>query len=486
MATSATTSNNNLPKAVQYIDLMGEPPPNRVCHGATCQVILRRARDVVFDIKIGDSATYTVYAEHDLKAENAEHIKGYNFRDTRKKPLVKEATFKDGEMIHLLVGRNFRGDLVLKRGGKIVARYPINVFDNCLAGKCTDAPEDKPAPIMIIVRKKSEFTTKNTKELGSTKQAIPPLPVADAPHAAGDVVASRPVQKIPTILASNVSLKAAPKHLWKTQHGSPESHTWIAEIEDIRNPQTLKWLEDQWIKNKSTVNRTVSASTFIIDNREWLYNSIHNPGHGFTCVRAKLIKIGNKSRIVFAGYRKGNKVFRQGAFSPESAHISTIMAGAGSAKGAFKASWRAAAGSIKGTAIVNSIFVVAEDYIDWRNDTKETGYDFVSKVMVDIVEAITEAAVSSLIVAALCTMACAAVGTAGLPVIVVGAIFILVGVGVDALASWVDDETHWKKTVESIVEPVLEKTIKFINEEITILNKYDAGIYNYYQYVPLW
>ena len=87
------------------------------------KVILRKHRDVIFDLKLGDNKTYTVQAtESDF----------YNARD-KKLVFAKRrevVTFKDGERLHLWVTRGFKGSLLLKSEGKVLMRVEPNVGIN--------------------------------------------------------------------------------------------------------------------------------------------------------------------------------------------------------------------------------------------------------------------------------------------------------------------------------------------------------------------
>ena len=73
------------------------------------EVMLRKHRDVVFDIKQGNAASYTVAADQS------------NFYNARDKKLIEhkkkhKVTFKDGERLHIWISRDFKGKLILKQG----------------------------------------------------------------------------------------------------------------------------------------------------------------------------------------------------------------------------------------------------------------------------------------------------------------------------------------------------------------------------------
>lgn len=99
------------------------------------RVILRKQRDVFFDIHLKAGTTYTVESKSD-------------FYVPKTKKLVRKAQFKDGEPFHLWVGRDFRGKIVLKVDGVVLGTYEPNVLD---AKKYGADPKVKPEPLMVIM-----------------------------------------------------------------------------------------------------------------------------------------------------------------------------------------------------------------------------------------------------------------------------------------------------------------------------------------------
>ncbi len=128
------------------IDLPGEAVSCRADTDVT--VKLRKHRDVVFDIKLNAGATYTVTTTHPDRPSG-------RFYDTKRKLNVAKTTFKDGEMCHVWVGRNFEGSLILKQGEKELGRYAVSKMD--CANVCTEDPKDKPAPMFVILHNEQEF-----------------------------------------------------------------------------------------------------------------------------------------------------------------------------------------------------------------------------------------------------------------------------------------------------------------------------------------
>lgn len=102
------------------------------------KVVLRKHRDVFFDIHLKAGASYTVESAHD-------------FYSTKDKKLLKRATFQDGERFHLWVGREFRGTLLLKSGTKVISSFEPNKLDTKAYGA---DPKQKPEPLMVVLGKK--------------------------------------------------------------------------------------------------------------------------------------------------------------------------------------------------------------------------------------------------------------------------------------------------------------------------------------------
>jgi hypothetical protein len=99
------------------------------------RVILRKQRDVFFDIHLKPGRTYTVESKSD-------------FYVPKTKKLVRKAQFKDGEAFHLWVGREFKGKIVLKGDGVVLGSYEPNVLDPKRYGA---DPKIKPEPLMVVM-----------------------------------------------------------------------------------------------------------------------------------------------------------------------------------------------------------------------------------------------------------------------------------------------------------------------------------------------
>jgi hypothetical protein len=117
------------------------------------RVILRKHRDVIFDINLSKDAIYTVESTSD-------------FYSPREKKLLRRAAFFDGERFHIWVGREFRGLLILKLNDTVIGRYEVNKLDTASYGA---DPKTKPEPLLIVMGQKQDadaFTCTPNDPLG--------------------------------------------------------------------------------------------------------------------------------------------------------------------------------------------------------------------------------------------------------------------------------------------------------------------------------
>lgn len=122
------------------------------------KVILRKHRDVIFDINITKDATYTV----ESKSE---------FYSPREKKLLKKASFFNGEKFQIWVGREFRELLVLKVDDAVMGQYQVNELDPTNYG---DDPKEKPEPLLIALgtREYSSLICKIPDPLSVTQKQL--------------------------------------------------------------------------------------------------------------------------------------------------------------------------------------------------------------------------------------------------------------------------------------------------------------------------
>ncbi|HAT32371.1 MAG TPA: hypothetical protein DCW29_16430, partial [Janthinobacterium sp.] len=181
------------------IDLPGESVQCWVGGGTDkLKVILRKHRDVVFDIKLGAGKSYTLEATES------------DFYCVRDKKLITAAkhnkvSFADGERMHVWVSRGFRGSLLLKSGDHVLSRVEPNEWDK---HRHSDDPKEKPAPIIVLME-------------------APPAAVKPAPtHIADDEQ---------SVHIHEVSKEGAPPAILKFFMDGGESFHWDSEGIITRN-----------------------------------------------------------------------------------------------------------------------------------------------------------------------------------------------------------------------------------------------------------
>ena len=104
------------------------------------RVVLRKHRDVIFDIALQPGALYTVESKDE-------------FYNPLLKKLSRTAGFMDGEQFHLWIGREFKEKLILKMNGRVIGSYTVSQLDSTSYGK---DPRSKPEPLMIVMGKKEQ------------------------------------------------------------------------------------------------------------------------------------------------------------------------------------------------------------------------------------------------------------------------------------------------------------------------------------------
>lgn len=130
------------------------------------KVILRKHRDVFFDINLKKDAIYTVESTSD-------------FYSPREKKLLRRASFFDGERFNIWVGREFAGRLVLKLNGAVLGQYEVNKLDTTSYGI---DPKAKPEPLMVIMGHKAEsesFTCTPNDPFGLGRTQLVLLPTVN-------------------------------------------------------------------------------------------------------------------------------------------------------------------------------------------------------------------------------------------------------------------------------------------------------------------
>ncbi len=385
------------------------------------KVVLRKHRDVIFDLNLGKGKTYTVHAtESDF----------YNARDkqlvyARRRGVV---SFKDGERLHLWVTRSFKGSLVLSGGSEILMKLTPNELDK---HQYDDTAKTKPAPIIVALgsSKPSEIAR------AGTRAKLPsPAMMARTPSAA-------PVDEqcslICVVEATAVSASASIDNFFRKGGGK----SLVQDIDPF-DVATRNWL----------LGQLAGAAAYTKDNWNWLRASLDNrTHHGFKLVSAKIRYVRGRARIYFSGYSRYNSVFGPGGFGSAHERVVNIFAGVGKTSSTFTAVAKGVRGTFKGNAFTSFIFSTAAAIAEWHEDNLKDGYDISAALLMTVLKTIISAALAVAIVAMVIFLAMALAGAA-LPVLVVGTTTIVAGF----FASYIVDASD--KTIAQAVALPHEKS----------------------------
>jgi hypothetical protein len=418
------------------------------------KVILRKHRDVIFDLNLGKGKTYTVQATES------------NFYNARDKKLVyakrrDAVTFKDGERLHLWVTRSFEGALVLKCGSEILMKLTPNEVDK---QQYDDAPKTKPAPIIVAlgpsgISKEPPAKTDWAPQPWQTQTKTPVSQAAPIDEECSVIcVVEGTVKGMPAIVA---------KHFEK---GGGKSG--LADI-DPNETATRNWIWGQ----------VVGTVAYVDDNWSWLRASLDSKTHkGFRLVSAKIHLVRGKVRFYFSGFSKYNNVFGPGGFGPGHERVMNIFAGVGKTSSAFASVMKNVGASFRSCALVSFIFGAVTSVAEWKDDVKKDGYDLAAVLLVGVAKAV----ISALLVAALVALLVMAImfaGLAAVPVMAIGVLTIGLGIvanygveaGDKALGKAVTGDSKNTDGIATTIAPWLRKAGTSIENTWKILvEKYPA------------
>lgn len=356
------------------------------------EIMLRKHRDVIFDIEMFKGMQYTV---------EADQSDFYNARD-KKIVLFKKkqkVTFQDGERLHLWVGRNFKGSLILKAAGKVLGRYEPNQLDPV---RYDADPATKPAPLIISMKNQPDaeqsesWPATSAPALGgddafmnwSLKPALSAYGVDRTTFYSRDRPSIPVTEHHPTVVVVEGTDKGMPAQLldYFAEGGGKSG---LADI-DPNDVATRNWL----------LGQLAGGAAYVGDNWNWLRHSINRQADGtFKLVSAKVAYVRGKVRIYFSGYNARNPVFGPGGHGSGNAKILQIYAGVGRVGSAFKATTQAVAGTFKGNALVSFIFGSATAWAEWQADAQKDGFDVAAVLLTGLLKAVLAAAITTALVA---------------------------------------------------------------------------------------
>jgi hypothetical protein len=370
------------------------------------KVVLRKHRDVIFDLKLGGGQIYTVESTcTDFYNANVKKLVSAKRRET--------VTFNDGERLHLWVTRSFKGELLLKCGDRMMLKIEPAEIDR---HQYDDDPKTKPAPIIVALGQ-----APHAFPASAHKENVGRLNVGQQPG-----LTAAPIDaQCSVVCVVEGTLEKAPGHVidfFKKGGGK----SGMVEL-DPNEIATRNWI----------LGQVAAGGAYAADNWKWLRASIDGTTHeGLKLVKAKVHLVRGKVRFYFSGYSKINSVFGPGGFSSAHERVIEIFAGAGTKSSAFTATTKGLLGSVKGNAVVAFIFSSATAIAEWKDDLSKDGYDLTASLLMALLKSMLVAALTAVIVAGIVALVMI-VGGVSVPIIAVGTATIIVGLGlgyaVDAL-----------------------------------------------------
>ncbi|MDP3188968.1 hypothetical protein [Limnobacter sp.] len=396
---------------VTCIDLPGEPI-RCVRTKPKLRVVLRKHRDVVFDIKLGSGASYTVESEKS------------HFYSERDGHLVMPHTpiqFQDGERLHLWVARTFAGKLLLKKNGKLIAAYEPNKIDpfTCTAQN----PEGKPAPLIVSIQMASGMNTATSSQRSVSQELLEDM------------------QTMHVMEVKNQGMQTPKEILDFFASGGEETAI------DTNSVVTRNWL----------LGQLVGAGVYGLENQKWIREL---NGQRFY-LKKRIRKSGEAVYdVIFTGNHKIRELLKGTRYLADNPVVLTITNGAGTANGIRHAAWNATKSTFKKLGAVGIVFSIFTDVAEWIGDydqidpatgkPKSSVLDLMSRVGVNLVKVGIVAALTAVAMAGF-TLVFGLVATAAIPisVIVVGTIIItaMVTYGID----WLDKELESSSAIKSAI-----------------------------------
>lgn len=371
------------------------------------KVILRKHRDVIFDICLGDGKIYTLDApESDFYSQRDKKIILSGCKEGIK--------FKDGERFHIWISRNFKGSLILKSNGEIKYRINPSLWDT---KKYSNDPKEKPAPIIFSIINAAQPSSSGSPENQPiTKRETKPSFIISKSSSVPVTQKKLADDSCPVVCVIDGKVDGMPAHIFN-HFASGGGESGFADI-DPNHIATRNWIWGQ----------LAGSGAYIKDNWEWLRASLdEKTSQGFRLVRAQVHYVRGKVRFYFSGYSNSNTFFGRGGFGPAHSNIMSIFAGAGTSKSSFTAAAKGIAGTFKGNALVSFVFGSATSIIEWKNDVNKDGYDLAAALITTTIKAIIAASATVLAVAAVIFFVMM-IGSAAVPVIVVGILTLIGGI----------------------------------------------------------
>lgn len=292
----------------------------------TVRVVLRKHRDVLFDIQLFKGMAYTVEAEQS------------DFYDADAKKIYlpkRRLTFRDGQRVHLWISREFKGSLILKANEKILGRFEPNKLDPATHDV---SPTTKPAPLIIVWHNDAA-----AKPLASTAASLPDNRVVGSPEttekSATDAWADSQIPQMTLPLPEQLS--DGVDQIMHVIEVRPDDPKMPADI----SAYFKKGGESTAIDTNGQITRNwlwgtiAGTAAYLDDNRHWVKELWRQK---FYIQKVVHKKAGPKWYIVFKGNQKLRQYFTASRYGVTHSKVLSITSGVGSTAGLRHGAWEPA------------------------------------------------------------------------------------------------------------------------------------------------
>jgi hypothetical protein len=432
-------SKSDIATFVKCIDLPGQtvqcwnPKVKRI------RIVLRKHRDVIFDIKLFRGMIYTVHSEEsDIYCANEKKLY----------PAGRKISFLDGEVRHFWISREFSGPIVLSVAGSVIATYEPNTQDELRYGSEADV---KPKPLMVTMR---NFTEKKKGDFKRTD--------------------------LQNVYRAD-QVKSIMKRLEEKEYNAREiesaqaMHIVLIDPNKPGMPETIA----SFIQHGG---ETLSFSPGDVITRNWIFGQIVGLGAFYTDNRAWVSELWNKSfyiqkvfhsgvpsyYLIFRGDPTRRRIFSATRYAVGDMQVLAFTAGIGSKGRTAVAAAEAVKGAMTKCGLLAVLFTVTIDVAEWLKDYNEfdpvTGKpkrdfsDLLIKIGIDLSKVALNAAITSTILG---FFVFAGIITGGVG-LVVGSIVIgmAVGYGVDYTDNKLGESSEINKSIRQIGSALESKAPK--------------------------
>lgn len=367
------------------IDLPGQPIQCWTSDVEKITVILQKHRDIVFDIDICPGKTYTVWADasemYEPKSKKLVHPK-------------EKLNFKDGELLHLWVGRSFKGKIFLYDDQNLIGSYDVKKLDPSIE---SIDPASKPAPINIILKANKIFSAPKTFNVMQ----------ADGSYSTPPAMNEYEHKNFLQVVEIDTTTSDMPKDIADFfKHGGEK------EIFLSGNVATSNWI----------INQLVAQVGYLNDNRDWIRELYKEK----MTLRAMNHASGKKMYVILTGLTSVRQKLTAARYSSTNTKVLAFSFGVGSAAGLRHGSWAAVKGNASGAGRLAMLFTVTVDIAEWlagyeerdplTGKPKQDVADLFIKVGIDVAKNLINSAITNCIAGALLGL----VGGAPIIVIIIG------------------------------------------------------------------